>query len=122
MDNRIKAIDKFVANNYDYSNCEANKNVLTFIGNILYHNGVDNTDTIIKLFSCGYCYYFAKMLQDAFPGGEICQPAPYPHIVYVLDNIPYDIQGLCDLEYDELIPIEKLEDLESYKHRNGEIL
>ncbi len=117
-----QAIDKFVANNYDYSNCEANKNVLTFIGNILYHNGVDNADTIVTLFSCGYCYYFAKMLQDGFPGGEICQASPYPHIVYVLDGIPYDIQGLCDLEYDELIPIEKLDDLESFRHRDGEIL
>ena len=126
LDNRYKSfkelINKFVDYNYNYSNHEANKDVLIFIGNILYHDGVDNTDTIIKLFSCGYCYYFAKMLQDAFPGGKICQPAPYSHIVYVLDNIPYDIQGLCDLDYDELIPIEKLDDLESYKHRNGEIL
>ena len=115
-------IDKFVINNYNYSNGEANKDVLTFIGNILYNNGINNADIIVTLFSCGYCYYFAKMLEDAFPGGKICQAIPYPHIVYVLDNIPYDIQGLCDLDYDGLIPIEELNDLESYRHRNGEIL
>lgn len=32
-----------------------------------------------QLFENGFCYYFAKILKDAFPGGELCIPWPIGH-------------------------------------------
>ena len=72
-------------------------------------------------FRAGYCYYFAKILEDAFPGGEICQAYPYGHIVYVYDGIPYDINGICDYDVsdEDFIPISKI-DINDFKHNEKE--
>lgn len=56
------------------------------------------------LFRCGYCFYFAHMLKIAFPDGEVCWCAPYGHIVFVKDNIPYDIEGVYNGEAEYFIP------------------
>lgn len=45
------------------------------------------------LFTNGYCYYFAKILEEAYPGGVICKPWPIGHFIYKYDNKYYDIDG-----------------------------
>lgn len=49
--------------------------VIEFISDVLFHGVLrvttnDSVETIRSLFEAGYCYYFAKMLEDAFPGGS----------------------------------------------------
>lgn len=39
----------------------------------------------------GSCYYFAKMLQIAFPGGEIVEN--FEHVYYDYKGKTYDIRG-----------------------------
>ncbi len=93
----------------------ANDNILGFI------RAVAVTEPgAIKLFSKGYCYYFALMLNDAFPGGQICWAAPHDHIVYLYDSVPYDIDGICDKEC-SFLPVDMLGDvLECYRHRGAD--
>lgn len=93
--------------------------ILTFIYDILYHGGVNygSMEIIHRLFADGYCYYFAKMLEDAFPGGQICIAYPFGHILYVYEGVPYDIDGISSSEYEELIPIEFLgEAINDFRH------
>lgn len=113
-------VEKFVNNALKYTS-KGDKNILRFIGKILYHSGVENLQVIYDLFIQGYCYYFAKMLEDAFPGGEICQAYPYGHIVYVYDGIPYDINGICDYDVsdEDFIPISKI-NINDFKHNKKE--
>lgn len=68
-------IQKFVSNEMKHTP-GADEDILRFIADILYHCGAGNVETksIQMLFRSGYCYYFAVMLQDAFPGGTICWP------------------------------------------------
>jgi hypothetical protein len=93
------------------------KEVIVFIADILYHNGM-NTDAIYNLFACGYCYYFAVMLKDAFKRGEVCWHKGFSHIVWLDDNnVAYDIGGVFD-DYDDgdLVPASELGDeLTSFK-------
>lgn len=112
----------FVDHVHKYTNGEGDDKVLIFIANILYHNGLENSQVIYDLFIQGYCYYFAKMLEDAFPGGRVCLAYPYSHIVYELDGIPYDINGVTDYEYEKLLPIEKIQEIDTFKHNNGKPL
>lgn len=96
--------------------------IITFIYDILYHGGdnVNNIEAIRNLFSDGYCYYFAKILQDAFPGGQICIAYPYGHIVYIYDGVPYDIDGISSAEFEEYIPIDQLGDaINDFRHIYG---
>lgn len=84
--------------------------IIEFIGGILFHgaagiSAVDSIETVRSLFENGYCYYFAKMLEEAFPGGTICVCYPYGHVVYVLDGVAYDIVGVSSAEYEMYIPI-----------------
>ena len=66
----------------------------------------DNSEEMIRhLFHAGYCYYFALMLQTAYPGGEICWAYPYGHVVYVYNKKPYDIEGESITESNEFIPL-----------------
>lgn len=98
------------------------KEVLTFIADILFHSGndFDKTETIRSLFANGYCYYFSKMLQDAFPGGKICLCYPYGHIAYIYDSVAYDIDGISSAETDMYIPIEELgEAINDFRHIEG---
>lgn len=86
--------------------------VLCFIGDFLFHCAKDvkvedSTETIRNLFENGYCYYFARILEDAFPGGKVCICYPFGHIVYVYDGYAYDISGISDAEHECYIPIEK---------------
>ena len=99
--------------------------VIRFIADVLFHggNGVtaeDSVETIRCLFEAGYCYYFAKMLEDAFPGGQVCLCYPYGHVVYVFGGVAYDIGGVSDAEYEMYIPFYELGDATAdFKHVPG---
>lgn len=117
---RLPEEQDWIDNQIDIYNCD--KTIITFIGDILFHPGanVDKIEAIRQLFENGYCYHFAKMLEDAFPGGKICVCYPFGHIVYIYNKIAYDISGVSDAEYEELIPIEELgEAVNDFKHVEG---
>ena len=74
----------------------------TFMGGDLGHP--DEQESLREKFRCGYCYYFAHMLQTAFNRGTVCWAAPFGHFVWVdedadkyatdYDKIKvYDIEG-----------------------------
>lgn len=115
-------VHDFVKHVHKYTNGEGDEKVLIFIANILYHDGPENLQVIYNLFTQGYCYYFAKMLEEAFPGGRVCLAYPFAHIVYELDGVPYDVNGVTDYEYEELIPIEEIQEIDSFKHNDGKPL
>ena len=73
---------------------QANKDILEFIYNFFssHSSGIENNEHIRKIFRDGYCYYFALILQDAFPGGKIVWCAPFGHIAYQYNNTLYDIE------------------------------
>ena len=93
--------------------------------NTLDENGID---TVAKVFSQGYCYYFAIMLKEAFNRGEVCMTIDHTHVVWVDDdNVAYDINGIFNWYPDtcskynfwngELIPVEKIPNyIDSFKH------
>ena len=101
------------------------KKVIQFIADILFHggNGIaaeDSIETTRCLFEAGYCYYFAKILEDAFPGGDICLCYPFSHIIYVYEGIAYDIGGVSDAEKEMYIPISELGDnINGFRHIPG---
>lgn len=81
---------------------------------------IDGRDAIQERFSNGYCYYFAKMLEEAF-GGEVVWPKYYSHIVWhdTKDNICYDVIGeYRNWSEEDLIPIQYLTErnLDGFKH------
>lgn len=79
-------------------------------------------ETVRHLFRAGYCYYFAKMLEIAYPGGEVCVCYPYSHMVYHYNGKYYDIEGEYDKDWEDceyLIPERFLGDtLKDFLH-NG---
>ena len=106
---------------------KARRDVLTFISATnQYSEGtsVDNgfRSPIEKLFSSGFCYYFAIMLRDAF-GGKIVQKFHddlYPHVFWMDENeVLYDIYGVYDdCNAKECVPIEEMdeESLAEFRH------
>lgn len=91
-----------------------NKEVIEFIGNILFHS--HDTESIYQLFACGYCYYFAIILKTAFNRGDIVWHKGFSHIMWRdTDNIVYDIGGV--FEEGDVVPIEELgEGIIDFKH------
>lgn len=113
-----EAKQDFLINHLKYEP-KADKDILEFIADVEQHGGIGDSalETIYSLFRAGYCYYFAKMLEDAFPGGTICWAAPFGHIVYLYKEIPYDISGVYSGEAEEFIPISMLGDaLYDFRH------
>ena len=92
------------ANNIKPNNT-VNEKILWFIANFVYHQGVNNADCIHEQFRSGYCLHFAIILKNMFKKGEICWCAPFGHIAYVEDGIPYDIEGICTSDCEYYIPI-----------------
>lgn len=92
----------------------ANPRVLQFIQNAITHiPGKEHT--MLEFFTCGYCYYFALMLQHTF-GGTLCIPGCRGHVVWLDGTNPekdvaYDAYGVYD-NYDPedinecLIPVQ----------------
>ena len=77
---------------------------------------------IIKLFTQGYCYYFALMLVHRFPNWEgydsrICYDVLHGHFVANIGKKCYDITGEVDLIGRKLIGWDEFEayDSEQYK-------
>jgi len=102
---------------------DADTRVLSFISDIELNGGTsdDTIETIYSLFATGYCYYFARMLEDAFPGGTVCWAAPFGHIIYLYKDIPYDISGVYGGESEEFIPVSFLGDaLDDFRHIPGQ--
>lgn len=106
----------------------ARYDVINFIGNILYKNIseyseidlVSYSDSVVELFTNGYCYYFAVILKDAF-GGSIYRRIGYSHIVWKDENdIFYDINGVVeDCTREDFILIDNMSPdlLETFRHR-----
>lgn len=103
--NKEEWINGFTTGRYK----KADKDVIEFIANILYHNNKETgSNAIYNLFSCGYCYYFAIMLKDAFGRGEVCWHRNHGHIVWLDEtDIAYDIGGVFeDYNDGDLLPID----------------
>lgn len=94
--------------------------VLEFIEDFKAHAAPYAPDAIEKIFTSGYCYYFAVILQTAFKRGEIMLAAPYGHIVWRdEDKTCYDISGVYSEHLFE-ISINALGDgLEDFLHVPG---
>lgn len=98
------------------------KRVIKFISEVLFHgapevNPEDAVESVRNLFEAGYCYYFARMLEDAFPGGVACLCYPFGHIVYIYEGIAYDINGISDSEHEYYVPISELgKAIDSFRH------
>lgn len=118
MDQKEKWIENFTTGKF----AQCDKNVITFIANVLFHT--THPEIIEELFGNGYCYYFAKMLKDAFERGKICWHRNYGHIVWMdTDDTAYDIHGpFYDYNDDDLLPAEQAlgEMLVDLKHNGKE--
>ena len=102
----------FYKDNPEYKN--VNMKVLQFINEITFFPNLDcNSDGCIDhLFSNGYCYYFAQILNTAFQGGTICWSVDRGHIVWLdgtdlQNDIAYDITDVYE-DYEELRPVSYL--------------
>lgn len=76
-------------------------NILDFIKKFRTKSGEFDKVTegkVCYLFTNDYCYYFAKILEEAYPGGTICQPWPIDHFIYKYHDKYYDIDGEYILE------------------------
>lgn len=83
--------------------------ILDFIKNFRTKSGEFDKKTegsVCHLFTDSYCYYFAKILEEAYPGGTICKPWPLGHFIYKYNDKYYDIDGEYILtQHDCEIPI-----------------
>lgn len=104
------------------------EDVIGFITDMHFHqepNGDifanDSGNTIQLLFSAGYCYHFAIILNHLFPGGTICLAALFGHIIYVYKKFAFDINGVSDAETHCFIPVSELsqEELNDFIHVPG---
>lgn len=124
-DDKIRQADREKFIQYNYVECGGNKSIVEFIANFRFFFVRDveytqSSETIRSLFENGYCYYFAKILEDAFPGGTICLCYPYGHIVYVHEEVAYDIGGVSDAENEYYVPINVVEKVtQMFKHVPG---
>lgn len=118
---RARQLQRLVTENKHYAP-NADASVLRFIGNFLFHGVPEipletSCESVRSTFRAGYCYYFAIMLRAAFQRGRVCHAHPFSHIVWVDDNgVPYDVEGVYFGEADRFVPIECLDDIESFKH------
>lgn len=109
-DDKIRQADKEFFIQYNHVECGGDKSIVEFIANFRFFavrdvEYVQSSETICSMFEKGYCYYFAKILEEAFPGGTICLCYPYGHIVYVHKEVAYDIGGVSDAEAEYYVPI-----------------
>lgn len=95
-DDKLRQADKEFFIQYNHVECGGDKPIVEFIANFRFFavrdvEYVQSSATICSMFENGY--YFAKILEDVFPGGTICLCYPYGHIVYVYREVAYDIGG-----------------------------
>ncbi len=124
-DDKLHQADKEFFIQYNHVECGGDKPIVEFIANFRFFavrdvEYVQSSETICSLFENGYCYYFAKILEEAFPGGTICLCYPYGHIVYVYEEVAYDIGGVSDAENEYYVPINVVEKVtQIFKHVPG---
>lgn len=109
-DDKMRQEDKKFFIQYNHVECGGDKSIVEFIANFRFFavrdvEYVQSSETIRSLYENGYCYYFAKILEEAFPGGTICLCYPYGHIVYIYQEVAYDIGGVSDAENEYYVPI-----------------
>lgn len=73
--------------------------VLEFIKNF---KESDRSHVLEKTFLQGYCYYFAVILEERFPGGMILYDKEAAHFVYFYEGKLYDITGNVTGQYHQL--------------------
>lgn len=78
-------------------------------------------EVMANIFSNGYCWYFANIMQNYYKRGSICLAAPFGHIVWMdSDGTPYDVYGVHEGECIYYIPEEYLGDtVEDFMHVPG---
>lgn len=123
-DDKIRQADKEKFIQYNHVECGGDKAIIKFIANFRFFavrdvEYVQSSETIRSLFENGY--YFAKILEDVFPGGIICLCYPYGHIVYVYREVAYDIGGVSDAEAERYVPLSMVTeaDVRVYKRLPG---
>lgn len=81
---------------------KASFEILGFIRDFRYMQRSENAVSVLEYqFLHGYCYYFAKILQDAFGGKLYLVPSAY-HVVWSNDgHVFYDITGVCNDHYNK---------------------
>lgn len=101
----------------------ARKDVLQFIYNItswdgdIYITGYTDTCLIMDVFAHGYCYYFAKILEDAF-GGALYWHKKRNHILWGDNGVYYDSYGIYERHTRHIVSISELgDDIEYFRHR-----
>lgn len=109
IDSRELSKIKFVYDNISI-NYKVDKQIIWFIANFLYHLDLDYVESIRSQFRTGYCLHFAMMLKDLFKTGEICWYAPYGHMIYMHNGIPYDIEGINTSDCKYYIPISYIQE------------
>lgn len=79
---------------------------------------IENYEELRKLFTQGFCWQFAKMLQATFDRGTVCMAFPKGHMVWVDDDgTAYDIDGIDITECYYYIPEEYLgNQIINFKH------
>lgn len=100
--------EKFVQNSLK-ENKDADKSVLYFIADFLYcgsseEEALCRANILYRTFRCGYCYYFAHMLKNAFQHGEVCWAVSFGHFIWQYNEVQYDIEGVYCGEATMFIP------------------
>lgn len=72
---------------------------------------IEKCKPLVRLFTEGWCYYFANILKDAYPGGTVCLVYRHGHIAYLYHGKFYDITGEITNHRNKYIPIEYFGDL-----------
>lgn len=120
--------EDFMAENLSRTNKPFRKDVLNFIADFLYTTGAYPV-SLVTVFTSGYCYHFACILQHEF-GGNIRWVKNRSHMVWEDETgMLYDIEGIFELTpFDIVFPLEELDrlaahgeisidGLEEYRHR-----
>ena len=101
-DNEVdEACMRFV--DYGTEECGGDKKVLEFISKMLFVRCdgmplVDSREVVISLYR-KFSKEFALILECTFPGGKICYCQDSDKIVYVLEEVAYDIEGVVRSKY-----------------------
>ena len=73
-----------------------NRVILEFIEGL---KSYEKESVLVDTFTKGYCYYFAIILKDRFPQGEIWYLPVVNHFVYKIEDRFYDATGDCTETY-----------------------
>lgn len=82
-----------------------------------YYTNIGGEYSIHTLFTSGYCYHFALILQSLFPGGSIKVLFGYvngkevpTHCLYEYDSNYYDYEGTKNISHCKIIDFEELDE------------